>query len=105
MPRGSFPRPLFVALEIHPHSTQRIWPRLEAKHCQLGIQMAQAALGRTVLAAGGTLVVLGGATVVVSTVSMGVTKMIVDRSKVRLDVWLIRNAPWSDAADVRMLQA
>ena len=46
--------------------------------------MAQAALGRTVLAAGGTLVVLGGATVVVSTVSMGVTKMIVDRSKVRM---------------------
>jgi hypothetical protein len=44
--------------------------------------MAQAALGRTVVAAGGTLLVLGGATMVVSTVSMAVTKLIVDRSKV-----------------------
>eukprot|EP00983_Pelagomonas_calceolata_P108660 1159482-Pelagomonas_calceolata.AAC.6 len=45
--------------------------------------MAQAALGRAMVAAGGTMLALGGATMVVSTASMTVTRLVVDKRKVQ----------------------
>mmetsp|Transcript_38078 Transcript_38078/g.84814 ORF Transcript_38078/g.84814 Transcript_38078/m.84814 type:complete len:153 (+) Transcript_38078:78-536(+) len=48
--------------------------------------MAQAALGRAMVAAGGTMLLLGGATVAVSSVSMFVGKVFIDRYKKKIVV-------------------